>query len=119
MWRTAEGSYAHILIPLDTRTRTAIISISRWKGGARITKAEATWMTSAITRERVAVTLPLTVKVQKMRRSLRAVIMGLAVISVAVTEKSKVHPRKMTNRTIHRLGYGLILRCINPLVLRS
>ena len=44
------------------------------KGGARTTRAEATWTTSAITREMVAVILPLTVKLQKMRRSMRTVM---------------------------------------------
>ena len=44
------------------------------KGGARITRVEVTRMTSVITREVVAIALPLTVKVQTMRRSLRTVI---------------------------------------------
>ena len=44
------------------------------KSSARITRAEITQMTSTITREMVVVTIPLTVKVQKMRRSLRTVM---------------------------------------------
>ena len=42
-------------------------SSSRGKGGARITRAEAIRMTSAIIREMVGVTLPLTVKLQKIK----------------------------------------------------
>ena len=36
------------------------------------------------------------------------------VISVAVTEKSNVNPRKMTNRTIRRLALSSVLRCVIP-----
>ena len=50
------------------------------KYSARITRVEVTRMTSAITREMVAVILPLTVKVRKMKRSLRTVL-GPAMIS--------------------------------------
>ena len=65
--------WAHIIIIVDTRTKTAISSSSRGKYGAHITRAQVIRMTSVITREVVAATLPLTVKVQKMRRSLRTV----------------------------------------------
>ena len=75
-WRMAQGNNGtHIVILKDTRMRTGTSSShSRGKGGARITRAEVTRMISTITREMVAVTLPLTVKVQNMRRSLRTVI---------------------------------------------
>ena len=40
-------------------------------------------------------------------------------ISVAVTEKSKVNPRKMTNRTIRHLALGSVLRCVAPPYLKK
>ena len=59
---------AHIIILIDIRMRITINSISRGKRGARITRKSGTHLdTSAITRDMVAVTLPLTVKLQKTR----------------------------------------------------
>ena len=60
------------------------------KDGARITRAEDTRMTSANTREVIAVALPLTVKVQKMRRSLRTVMLPAAIQRFAVNVKGKM-----------------------------
>ena len=65
---------AHTITLIGIQMRTAISSSSSWwEGGARITRAQLTRMISAIIRDMVAVTLPLTVKVQKMRRSLQTV----------------------------------------------
>ena len=79
MWRTAGKNGVHAVNLTATQTRTAIssnrsqqIAIIR-KGGTCTTRAEATRMTSAIARKMVAVSLPLTVKVPKMGRSLRTV----------------------------------------------
>ena len=83
---------AHTIILMATRTRTAInssrslkISIER-KYGTLIKRVDAARMTSAITRGKVNVALPLEVKVQKMRRSLWTA-MRPAGIRVAATEK--------------------------------
>ena len=55
MWRTAQGNVAHTIIIMTTQTKTAM-SRSLRKNDARLTRAG---------------TLPLTVKVQNMRHSLR------------------------------------------------
>ena len=76
IWRTTQENNIHNINLTTARTRIAIssslsqqIAVIR-KYGARITKGEA----SAITREMIAEALPLTVKVQKMRRSLWTVM---------------------------------------------
>ena len=62
MWKTTQGNSAHAIIRMATRTRTAISNNGR-KNGSRITRrAEATLMASAITKEIMAVVLPLPVK---------------------------------------------------------
>ena len=61
MWKTTQGNGAHAIIIMATRTRTAISSNGRKKCSS-ITRAEATLMASAITKEMMAVILPLTVK---------------------------------------------------------
>ena len=56
-------SYYYSIIGIQMRTA---ISSSSWaEGGARITRAQLTRMISAIIKDMVAVTLPLTVKVQR------------------------------------------------------
>ena len=66
----------------------------------------------AVTREIVNIALSQTVKVQKMRRSLR-ILLRPAVISVVVTEKSKINARKLMNR-LHRLVFCSVLQCVIP-----
>ena len=75
-------------------------------------------MTSAITREMVAVALPLIVETKNMRRLLRTV-MWPAVIRVAVTEKSKTNARTlMTDKIIRLVVLGSGLRCVAPSYLK-
>ena len=91
----AQRNNVHIINLTAKRTRTAISSswsqqiVIPRKDGARIRRAEATMLTSAITREIVAVALPLTVKVQKMKRSLRTGIRPAVIQSFAVNVKGE------------------------------